>query len=98
MEPHTAPTDPTRTPASFDTADHALADDLLRGADEIAAFIFGSRESRRKVYYLAECSRLPVFRLGSLLCARRSVLMRWIAGQESRVSPPPLIDKLKPIK
>jgi hypothetical protein len=62
-----------------------LADDMLRGADEIAAFIFGERGSRRKVYYLAECSRLPVFRLGSVLCARKSVLLQWISGQESRV-------------
>lgn len=65
-----------------------LADDLLRGADEIAEFIFGARGSRRKVYYLAETSHLPVFRLGAVLCARRSVLLRWIAGQESRVRPP----------
>jgi hypothetical protein len=62
-----------------------LGDDILRGADEIAAFIFGERGSRRKIYYLAETSHLPVFRLGATLCARRSVLLRWIAGQESRV-------------
>jgi hypothetical protein len=62
-----------------------LADDLLRGADEIAEFIFGQKEGRRKIYYLAETSHLPVFRLGCVLCARRSVLLRWIAGQESRV-------------
>lgn len=68
---------------------HQLADDLLRGADEIATFIFGDRGSRRKVYYLAECTRLPVFRLGSVLCARRSVLLNWISGQESRVSASP---------
>jgi hypothetical protein len=66
-----------------------LADDLLRGADEIAEFIFGKKGGRRKVYYLAECSRLPVFRLGSVLCARRSVLIGWIAGQESRALEPP---------
>lgn len=64
-----------------------LADDLLRGADEIAEFIFGKRGGRRKIYYLAETSHLPVFRLGAVLCARKSVLMRWIAGQESRVRP-----------
>jgi hypothetical protein len=64
-----------------------LADDLLRGADAIAEYIFGAGASRRRVYYLAEASYLPVFRLGSVLCARRSVLMRWIAGQESRVLP-----------
>jgi hypothetical protein len=62
-----------------------LADDILRGADEIAKFIFGKRGNRRKVYYLAECSRLPVFRLGSVLCARKSVLLQWISDQESRV-------------
>ena len=39
---------------------------------------------RRKVYYLAETSRLPVFRIGSKLCARRSVLIAWIASQEKR--------------
>ena len=65
-----------------------LSDDLLRGADAIAEFIFGARGSRRKVYYLAETSHLPVFRLGATLCARRSVLMRWISGQESRVRVP----------
>jgi hypothetical protein len=72
------PTVPQNTP-------NELADDILRGADEIAAFIYGERGSRRKVYYLAECSRLPVFRLGSVLCARKSVLLKWIAGQERRV-------------
>ena len=61
-----------------------LADDLLRGAEAIAEFLFGERKSRRKVYYLAQYTRLPVFRLGSQLCARRSVLLNWIAAQESR--------------
>lgn len=84
MEPNPFP-DPTSAQNSAATD---LADDLLRGADEIAEFIFGARGSRRKVYYLAETSHLPVFRLGAVLCARRSVLLRWIAGQESRVRPP----------
>lgn len=79
MDQSTAPNDTT----------HELADDLLRGADAIAEFIFGAgKNSRRKIYYLAECTRLPVFRLGSVLCARRSVIMSWIAGQESRALPP----------
>ncbi len=69
--------------ASIDTSPE-LADDLLRGADEIAECIFGKRGGRRKFYYLAETSHLPVFRLGAVLCARRSVLLRWISGQESR--------------
>lgn len=66
-----------------------LANDLLHGADEIAQFIFGKRGSRRKVYYLAECARLPTFRLGTMLCARKSVLMGWIQGMESRATVPP---------
>jgi hypothetical protein len=64
--------------------DSVLAADLLEGADAIAEFLFGSKELRRKIYYLAECSRLPVFRLGSVLCARKSVLLNFIAVQENR--------------
>ena len=75
MEPHQVPDDPSQ----------GIADDLLKGADEIAEFIFGKKGGRRKIYYLAETSHLPVFRLGAVLCARRSVLLRWISGQESRV-------------
>lgn len=74
MEPNTVPNHTTQP----------LADDILRGADEIAQFIFGEGASRRKVYYLAECTRIPIFRLGSVLCARWSGLMNWIASQESR--------------
>jgi hypothetical protein len=61
-----------------------LADDLLRGAEAIAEFLYGDAGQRRKVYHLAETSRLPIFRLGSVLCARRSVLLKWIAEQEQR--------------
>lgn len=61
-----------------------LAGDILIGAYQIAEFLFGDRNKRRKVYHLAETSRLPVFRLGTELCARRSVLMTWIAEQEQR--------------
>lgn len=75
-------------PASGSNADRsqntdALAHDLLRGAEEIADFLFGDKSQRRKVYHLAG-TRLPVFRLGSVLCARRSVLMAWISEQEQR--------------
>jgi len=63
-----------------------LSEDMLRGADQIAEYLFGSADDRRKVYHLAETSRLPIFRLGSVLCARRSVLMEWITAQERRVS------------
>ena len=63
-----------------------LAGDLLRGAGAIALFLFGSADerSRRKVYHLAENSRLPTFHLGSLVCARKTVVIQWIEQQEKR--------------
>jgi hypothetical protein len=70
--------------ATKNNAQENLADDLLRGADEIAGYLYGDSTQRRKVYHLAETSRLPVFRLGSKLCARRSILIAWIASQERR--------------
>ncbi len=61
-----------------------LADDLLRGADAIAEFVFGDAKCRRKIYYLANGAKtnFPVFRLGAILCARRSSLLQWIEAQE----------------
>lgn len=70
-------------------ADNPLADDLLRGAEAIADFLYGDSGQRRKVYHLAETSRLPIFRLGSVLCARRTVLLHWINQQEQRGYPQP---------
>lgn len=57
-----------------------LANDLLRGAGQIAEFVFGDKSHRRKVYYLTNTAKLkmPHFKLGSVLCARKSTLMRWI--------------------
>ena len=59
-----------------------LADDILRGADEIAQYIFGDPKQRRKVYHLAANSNMPTFKLGAMICARRSVLLKWIGDQE----------------
>ncbi len=64
--------------------DPGLAEDLLRGADAIAIFLFNDRNMRRKVYHLVATSNLPVFKLGSMICARKSVLLRWIEEQEGR--------------
>ena len=58
--------------------------DLLRGAAEIAAFLLGSRDQRRTIYYLAAHSNLPVFKIGSTLCARKSVILKWVEQQEER--------------
>jgi hypothetical protein len=71
-----------------------FADDLLRGAEEVALFLFGSAQMRRKVYHLAATSNLPVFKRGSMICGRRSTLVAWITEQENRrlgERPPPAI-------
>jgi hypothetical protein len=57
---------------------------VIRGAEAIAEFIFGDRSHRRKVYYLAECSKIPIHRLGSTLCLRPSAYKSWIESQENR--------------
>jgi len=61
-----------------------LADDLLRGADAIALFVFGDAGQRRKVYYYAGEAkvRMPTFRMGNVICARKSKLLDWIESQE----------------
>ena len=63
----------------------ALADDLLRGADAIAIFVFGDSKARRKVYYYAGEAkvRMPTFRMGNVICARKSKLLDWIEQQET---------------
>lgn len=63
----------------------ALADDLLRGADAIALFVFGDARQRRKVYYYASEAKLklPIFRMGNVICARKSKLIDWIEQQEA---------------
>lgn len=76
-------------PVEIETAaasDPTIADDLLRGADAIATFVFGSPKHRRKVYYYASDARtrMPVFRIGATICARKSTLLEWIAEQEAR--------------
>jgi len=66
--------------------DAILHDDLLIGAAAIADFLYGSTEYRyqRRVYYLTTRSKrkLPWFRLGSQIAARRSSIMAWIEAQE----------------
>lgn len=62
----------------------SLAEDLLRGADKIAEFIFGETSSalRQRVYRLRD--EAPLFPLGRELCARKSTLLKWIAEREGK--------------
>lgn len=71
---------PNLPPAGTPSPCSNLADDLLRGTREIAAFL---GLPNRVVSYHIECDRLPVFRLGALICARKSTLLAWIAEQEA---------------
>jgi len=63
---------------------YRLADDLLRGADEIALWLYGDRRKRRVIYHLAATSKLPHSKIGSMICARKSVLLEFISKQEDR--------------
>lgn len=66
------------------TAHPSLDHDVMRGAEVIAEFIYGDRRHRRRIYHLIETSQLPHFKLGALVCARKSTLLAWIEQQEQR--------------
>lgn len=66
--------------------------DLLEGAEAIGRYMFPHlvvgedvRAARRRVYYLLEAkgARPPMFRVGSIVCARKSRLREWMEAQES---------------
>ena len=59
-----------------------FSSDLLRGAAQIAEFLYGDRNHRRKVFYLCERTNFPHFRIGAMICARKSSILRWIEEQE----------------
>lgn len=66
-----------------------LAGDLMTGAAQIAKFLWGGDGSReqRRVYYLADPARgpnrLPTFRMGSMICGRKSSFKAWMSERES---------------
>lgn len=68
---------PTPTPA-----DDTLGHDMLIGAKAIGRFLYGTDGRSRSIFHLAAKSRMPHFRVGSRICARRSVLLQWIKDQE----------------
>ena len=60
-----------------------IASDLLKGGGAIAEFVFGDKNERRRVYQLAEMGDLPLFRLGNIVCGRKSTIRRHLAEQEA---------------
>jgi hypothetical protein len=64
-----------------------IVEEVIEGADAIASFLFGDSTKRRRVSYLAEKTRIPIFRLGSTLCLRPSAYRHFIESQEARAMP-----------
>lgn len=56
-----------------------IASDMIYGAEEIGRFL---GLPKRRVYHVVNMGHLPVFRLGSGICARKSTLIKWIRQQE----------------
>jgi len=55
-----------------------IADDLLRGAKEIAE---ETGIDQRQIYRLHERRLLPTFRVGGIICARRSELAKALSSE-----------------
>lgn len=53
--------------------------DVLKGAEEIAAFL---GEDKRSVFYQISRGNIPHYRIGTAIRARRSTLAAWVARQE----------------
>jgi len=75
----TAPFDLSTSIRTEAPAPVVMADDIMLGAASIAAFM-GMRP--RQLYHAAEMGHLPTFRIGGMLCARKSTLTHWIADLE----------------
>jgi hypothetical protein len=58
----------------------SLADDLLRGACAIAEF---TGFDERQVYHLHERKKLPTFKIGATICARKSELSQRLSAAGS---------------
>lgn len=56
--------------------------DLLKGADQISDFMFGTTTERRQVYHLVDHHGLPVVKAGKKLYARKASLVEWIESRE----------------
>jgi len=84
------PTSSDQTPAPIGhNGGPSLSKDILVGGHAIAEFIFGDQKYHKRLYHLSSSKipierRIPTFRLGDVLCARKSTILKWIAEQEKR--------------
>ena len=63
-----------------DTSSHPAGADLLYGAHAIAEYL---GVTPRAAYHLIETRRIPFFKIGKTVCARRSTLAARIAELEA---------------
>jgi hypothetical protein len=67
----------------------SLADDLLRGVRSISEFVYGTTADEkeaesnvRRAYHAIGKGDIPTFRIGGVVCARKSAILKRIAEQE----------------
>lgn len=63
--------------------------DILHGCEEIARFLFNKDDAahQRKIYRLHALDKrpkFPTFKMGGVLCARRSSIQKYIEDQENK--------------
>lgn len=68
--------------------------DLLVGAEAIALFMFGNSTLTRRVYHTWEAHRLPAFKVGQALWARKSAIVAWVNEKESEAGAPPVLPRM----
>jgi len=75
-------------PPDISNTSETLADDLLLGAGSIAHYVLGrdGPKERRKIYYLAEGQKLPIFRIGDTLAARKTELNQSLSAHGNKNS------------
>jgi hypothetical protein len=61
-----------------------LPSDLLRGANQIALFLCGDARLRTRGCGLCNAGQIPYFKLGAIICARKTTLLSWLVDQEQR--------------
>ena len=65
----------------MEAANDNISADILRGAEAIDEYL---GFPRRAVYHAVSKGHLPSFRVGDIVCARKSTLAAWIAQQEAK--------------
>jgi hypothetical protein len=64
--------------------DLEFSKELIVGADDFSMWFWGTPDKARSVYHLVESTRLPTFRIGSRIAARKSVIRAYFWAQERR--------------